>query len=213
MQKVFFQNALKQLKLSKILNLVTQIILWIIDIFPCCLSCQKYLRNWCLPHKIDSYLKLTNVLYTNQFYFRKNSNTSHPIIQFLDYVYLVLDSKHCTIAVYLDFSKTFDTVNHDILMSMLLHNVIRGVMQSWFKSYLSNRKQYVSIKNCSSSMSKITLGVPQESVLNPELFILYINDMYRSSNQMCLFVLLTIQQFLHQTVRLTMFMPLLIGNW
>ena len=78
----------------------------------------------------------------------------------------------------------FDTVNHEILMSMLQHNGIRGVMLSWFKSYLSNRKQYVAVKNSSSSMSNITLGVPQGSVLGTVLFLLYINDMHRSSDQL-----------------------------
>ena len=57
-------------------------------------------------------------------------------------------------------------------------------MQHWFESYLSNRKQYVSIKNCSSSMSNITLGVPQGLVLGPVFFLMYIHGMYRSSNQM-----------------------------
>ena len=81
---------------------------------------------------LDSYLKSNNILCTNQFGFRKNSNTSDAIIEFLDYVYLSLDCKQSTIAVYLDFSKAFDTVNHNILMSKLLHYGLRGVMQHWF---------------------------------------------------------------------------------
>ena len=90
--------------------------------------------------RLDSYLKSNDILCTNQFGFHKNSNISDAIIEFLDYVYSLLDSKQSTIAVYQDFSKVFDTVNHNILMSKLLHNGIRGVMQHWFESYLSNRK-------------------------------------------------------------------------
>ena len=105
--------------------------------------------------RLDSYLKSHNILCTNQFGFHKNSNTSDAIIEFLDYVYSSLDSKQSAIAIYLDFSKAFDTVNHNILMSKLLHNDVRGVIQYWFESYLTNRKQYDSIKNCNSSMSNI----------------------------------------------------------
>ena len=132
--------------------------------------------------RLDSYLKSNNILSTNQLCFRKNSNASDAIIEFFDYVYSSLTNKQSTIAVYVDFSKAFDTVNHNIWMSKLLHNSVRGVMQYWFESCLSNRKQYVSIKNCNSSMSIITFRVPQGSVLGPVLFLLYINDMYRSSN-------------------------------
>ena len=88
--------------------------------------------------RIDSYLKSNNILCTNQFGFRKNSNTSDAIIEFLDNVYSSLDSKQSTIAVYLDFSKAFNTVNRNILMSKLLHNGVKGVMQHWFESYLTS---------------------------------------------------------------------------
>ena len=64
-----------------------------------------------------------------------------------------------------------------------MSKLLRGVMQSWFESYLSNRKHYVSIKDCSSSTSNITLGFPQGWMMGPVLFLLYINEMYRSSNQ------------------------------
>ena len=62
----------------------------------------------------------------NQSGFHKNSNTSDAIIEFVDYFYTSLDSKQSTIAVYLDFSKTLDTANHDLLMSKLLHNACRA---------------------------------------------------------------------------------------
>ena len=92
--------------------------------------------------RLYSYLKSKNILCTNQFGFRKNSNTSDAIIEFLDYFHSSLGNKQRAIAVYLNFSKAFDTVNHEIFMGKLQHNGIRGVMLSWFKSYLSNRKQY-----------------------------------------------------------------------
>ena len=80
------------------------------------------------------------------------------------------------IGVFLNFSKAFDTVDHTILLSKLYHYGIRRSALSWFSSYLSNRKQYVSYNNVSSNIKTISCGVPQGSILGPVLFLLYIND-------------------------------------
>ena len=76
-------------------------------------------------------------------------------------------------------------INRNILMSKLLHNGVRGVMQHCLSRIFVTGSNTSQSKNCNSSMSNITLGGPQCSVLGPVLFLLYINDMYRSSNQMC----------------------------
>ena len=72
-----------------------------------------------------------------------------------------IDSKQITCGLFLDFSKTFDTVNHDVLLSKLYTYGIRGTPFTWFKSYLCNRTQFVKIDEIESSMATITCGVPQ----------------------------------------------------
>ena len=84
-------------------------------------------------------------------------------------------------ALFINFRKAFDTVDHNILLDKLYHYGIRGNALRWFNCYLTNRYQYVNYNNTSSDMQQITCGIPHGSSLGSLLFLLYINDIASAS--------------------------------
>ena len=93
--------------------------------------------------KLISYIENHNILSKHQYGFRKNRSTEHAIIELTDKISKAIDDGKYTIGIFLDLSKAFDTVNHDILLKKLEHYGIRGNCLKCFESYLHERMQIV----------------------------------------------------------------------
>ena len=101
------------------------------------------------------------------------------LMSFMDKTIESLDNGQYVVGIFLDFSKAFDTVDHCILLKKLDFYGVRGSALAWFKSYLENRKQFVTYNGISSETKSIKCGVPQGCILGPLLFYIYIyiNDL------------------------------------
>ena len=132
---------------------------------------EKFMYN-----RLLNFLEEHKFFVNEQFGFRKSHSSYMALMTLMDKLIESLDKGEYIMGIFLDFSKAFDTVDHEILLKKLYHYGIRGSAYDWFYSYLSDRKQYVTYNGFSSATKCVTCGVPQGSILGPLLFLIYIND-------------------------------------
>ena len=132
--------------------------------------------------KIVCFFNTKNLFYQHQYGFRQKHSTIHPIIHLLNHCAQSNNkpTSEKTLAIFCDLSKAFDVIRHDILLKKLETYGIRGVANDWFKSYLTDRKQYVDVNGHESTLLNIDYGVPQGSILGPLMYLIYVNDIYNS---------------------------------
>ncbi len=134
--------------------------------------------------QLYNFLTREQLLNPYQCSFRKGHSTELAVLSFTDSIHHNMDQGLLTGVVFVDLSKAFDTIDHELLLQKLsLLYEIEGIELAWFRDYLSERSQVVAFHSTLSEAAVLLSGVLQGSILGPLLFILFINDLPSTINK------------------------------
>ena len=105
--------------------------------------------------RLSNFLDINNLIYSLQFGFRQNYKTTHALVNATESIRQTLDESSFECGIFVDLQKAFDTVDHKILLHKLEYYGICGVCNDWFKPFLSNHKQFISINSYSSDLMPV----------------------------------------------------------
>ena len=143
------------------------------------LSCLSKICDKVVLNHYTEYLTKYKLMTRRQSGNRNNHSTETLNIAVTDLLLEAIDNKQLSVVmhIFLDMSKVFDSVRHGILLQRMLNLGVSPAVYTWFKSYLSDRRQYVRIETTTSAPVTLSHGIPQGSVLSPFLFNIYTNSL------------------------------------
>ena len=128
-------------------------------------------------NRLYKYLLQNNLFYEKQFGFQASNSTEHAVIQLISQILDAFNENKYTLGIFIDLSKAFDTVDHDILLKKLDMYGIKGINLKWFHSYLTNRKQFIKYRDQNTNLEVLRCGVPQGSIVGPLHFVIFVNGL------------------------------------